>query len=53
MTVIIFKKHRTSVAGRLVLRRAEDLLIILHLDSVFPMNKGDTRLRLFYQVEYH
>lgn len=27
-------------------------LIMLHVDSVFPMNKGEIRLRLLYQVEY-
>ena len=40
------------MARILVLRRAEDLLIMLHVDSVFPMNKGEIRLRLLYQVEY-
>lgn len=47
MEVTIFKKHRTSVATILVLRRTEDVLIILHVDNMFPMNKWEAGLAFF------
>lgn len=48
----MFKKHRTSVATILVLRRTEDMLIILHVDNMFPMNKWEAGLAFFYKVEH-
>lgn len=47
----MFKKHRASVATILVLRRVEEMLIILLLDSMFLMNKGGSN-SLLYKVEY-
>lgn len=36
----------------LVVRRTEDVLIILHVHNVFPMNKWKAGLAFFYKVEH-